>query len=93
MLVHKCDDCGALAQPGDWWIQLRLSQVNIRMAPQYSPEPTVADGEIQVSHIACSPSCALQLLRRNFQDIASFAAGMLGGLDEELLSVGKEEAV
>jgi Na+/phosphate symporter len=84
--IQKCDECGALGQPGDTWVTVSVLPQYLRGNERYySDEVEVSPGRLGGNAAVCSPACAIKRLRQGLLDLSDYANSMLEAIDESLL--------
>jgi hypothetical protein len=90
MQVQKCDECGKIGNPGETWVSVSVSPHYLRgNGAYYAEEPMEVSGGPSRGGTTCSPVCAVERLRRGFQDLLVYAEEMLDNvslLGDELIA-------
>jgi hypothetical protein len=71
---QRCDECGKIGNPGETWVTVTVSPHYLRgNGAYYADEPAEIPSR---GGTTCSPICAVERLRRGFQDLLVYAEEM-----------------
>lgn len=82
MQIQKCDECGALGEPGDTWITVSVTPFYIQGNQFRGPEIDCVPERLGSFSAVCSPVCAITRLKDGFYALRDFSTGMLDEIKE-----------